>query len=390
MSSNKISRLLGLQEDLIQLPDAMQPENPWARVEAWIAKATTIIRNDWPDSLEDFEKVSKKPIPPSTQVSYRDSRRNEVERQRQWGILNSATDRKKQNILKFLDGLLAIAPQSKDDSAVNSESEGELEGEDADVFISHISDYKNIANYLKTTVEHSFNNEVNVFVSSDNRSQITGDLWKQKIYGAIKSCKAFIVLVDKKSLGRLWVNFETGGAWILKKPILVICLPTMEKGKLPPPYLDINATKIDETDFAHDLMTSLEKWLNSELPPKFNPGQIRNELEGILSQIDFEEEDNEQGVGLEGVQEGKVTIPDKAFKLLLFLALLQDNEEEGVTVSELAEIIEESISRSQYFLNLLVKYDLINYKVMGASIVGSKTIYIITGKGLSYLYDIEF
>lgn len=39
------------------------PSEPWREIEAWIAKATAVIRNDWPEQLDEFKAFAKREQP---------------------------------------------------------------------------------------------------------------------------------------------------------------------------------------------------------------------------------------------------------------------------------------------------------------------------------------
>ena len=78
---------------------------PWSNVESWTAKATPIVRLNWPKDLDDFRRVTK--TPPSCRpslFSLRDGRDDPPTE-----ATKSAAGKAKERILSFLDGLLAAS-----------------------------------------------------------------------------------------------------------------------------------------------------------------------------------------------------------------------------------------------------------------------------------------
>jgi len=56
MATTALERLTALKQELQELA-----ADPWSNVEAWTAKATPIVRRDWPDHIDDFQKAAKPP-----------------------------------------------------------------------------------------------------------------------------------------------------------------------------------------------------------------------------------------------------------------------------------------------------------------------------------------
>lgn len=70
------------------------------------------------------------------------------------------------------------------------------------VFISHISEEKEIAQKLKQVIESSFLGLIEVFVSSDADSIRLGKKWLESITDALKKCKIEIILASPESVKR--------------------------------------------------------------------------------------------------------------------------------------------------------------------------------------------
>ena len=112
------------------------------------------------------------------------------------------------------------------------------------IFLSHMHEERDIAIILKTLLESSFLDAINVFVSSDNSSNSLGEKWLDKITTELKGCKAMIILCSKISVQRPWINFEAGAGWIRDIPVIPICYAGITKGELPIPLNTLNAIEM--------------------------------------------------------------------------------------------------------------------------------------------------
>lgn len=89
-------RLQSARDDL-----ALMPEYPWGQIEAWMAKVTPMIRQEWPDHFEDFKNATKKPrqyfLVPGKDPSETNAKNQQFALQA------------KSRILGFIDGLIQVA-----------------------------------------------------------------------------------------------------------------------------------------------------------------------------------------------------------------------------------------------------------------------------------------
>ncbi len=109
------------------------------------------------------------------------------------------------------------------------------------VFISHISEEREIAQALKAVVEASFLGMIEVFVSSDANSIKLGHKWLDNITTALKSCSVEIIIASPSSVKRQWVNFEAGAGWVRDIPVIPLCHSGMTPGSLPTPLSELQA-----------------------------------------------------------------------------------------------------------------------------------------------------
>ena len=114
------------------------------------------------------------------------------------------------------------------------------------VFISHITEEKEVALAFKDLIESSFLGMIQVFVSSDEDSIHMGQRWLDQISNALKSCVIEIVLCSPKSIHRPWINFEAGAGWVRDIPVIPLCHSGIEPSKLPMPLNLLQAAKASE------------------------------------------------------------------------------------------------------------------------------------------------
>lgn len=114
------------------------------------------------------------------------------------------------------------------------------------VFISHITEEKEMALELKSLIEESFLGMISVFVSSDENSISSGSKWLDNITSALGNCAIELILCSPNSVKRQWINFEAGAGWVREIPVIPLCHSGMEPSLLPVPLNLLQAAKISE------------------------------------------------------------------------------------------------------------------------------------------------
>ena len=104
MSDGTRRCLSDLKDELVRLE-----AQPWGNVESWIAKATPIVRSDWPEHLGDFRNVTLEPKWAKTRPSASDLRDNKTPTPSASQIATNKekAEATKRKIAGFLDGILA-------------------------------------------------------------------------------------------------------------------------------------------------------------------------------------------------------------------------------------------------------------------------------------------
>jgi TIR domain len=103
------------------------------------------------------------------------------------------------------------------------------------VFISHITEERQLAEVIKAQISKDFLGMLDVFVSSDQVSIAVGSKWLIEIDEALKSAQIELILCSHDSVKRPWVNFEAGAGWVKGIPVVPVCHTGMRPVDLPIP-----------------------------------------------------------------------------------------------------------------------------------------------------------
>lgn len=132
----------------------------------------------------------------------------------------------------------------------------------AGVFISCIHEDERVAKSLQALIRMEVQSGGNVFLSSDLQP---GELWLEKIREALESCTVLVSLLSVRSIRRPWIGFETGAAWIQRRPIIPVCIGKMSKASLPPPYEGMQAVVLP--GHADKLLGAIARYLGQPYTP---------------------------------------------------------------------------------------------------------------------------
>lgn len=134
------------------------------------------------------------------------------------------------------------------------------------IFISHISEERELAAILKRSLVSSFGDKVSVFVSSDLENITAGDNWLKSINNALDIASLELILCSRLSITRPWVNFEVGAAWLKKIPIVPVCHSGLQVCDLPVPYSVLNGIEVGQERELQKLYLGIAKTLGVDLP----------------------------------------------------------------------------------------------------------------------------
>jgi hypothetical protein len=134
------------------------------------------------------------------------------------------------------------------------------------IFISHISEEKEVALAVKELIEASFLGMMEVFVSSDHLSIPLGQKWLDNITNSLKTCSVEIVICSPKSVTRPWINFEAGAGWVRDIPVIPLCHSGIEPSTLPLPLNLLQAAKATEIPSLKLILPVLAQAIGSQTP----------------------------------------------------------------------------------------------------------------------------
>lgn len=136
------------------------------------------------------------------------------------------------------------------------------------VFISHVSEEKEMAKLIKDEIEGSFLNGVEVFVSSIQESLNLGREWFKEIGDKLKKCKIEIILASPKSLSSRWVWFEAGVGWCKDISVIPLCYAGMSPEQLPAPLSFFQSAKATDPMSLTGLFGVIADTIGLDLPQK--------------------------------------------------------------------------------------------------------------------------
>ena len=135
-----------------------------------------------------------------------------------------------------------------------------------EIFISHITAERELALLLKERIEKHFLGLVGAFVSSDQKSIEAGESWLDALSRALKTASLQVVLCSPASIGRPWVNFEAGAAWLKGIPVVPLCHSGLEPDALPMPLSALQGGRVSDGDTFQRLYNRIAKLVPCECP----------------------------------------------------------------------------------------------------------------------------
>lgn len=160
------------------------------------------------------------------------------------------------------------------------------------IFLSHITEEKELAKIIKDAIEDEFAGFVSVFVSSDGETIKAGQNFLKVIEDGLVNCIAAIYLISPKSVKRSWVSFELGAVWIRNAlnqhaglgdvPALPFCHSGIFFKELPQPICNLNAIEANMASKLEFAFRSLQSAVGAK-------GRLRTDFNELAAKvIDFE------------------------------------------------------------------------------------------------------
>lgn len=124
------------------------------------------------------------------------------------------------------------------------------------IYIIHAATDGAIAAVLKSELERLISG-IRVFVASKPGDIPTGADWLNEIQTNLRDAQTFIVLLTPRSVGRPWVWYESGVAWLSGRRRLPVVAGGLDSGNIPYPLGAVQALQLDNSDHAAQLFRDL-------------------------------------------------------------------------------------------------------------------------------------
>jgi len=158
----------------------------------------------------------------------------------------------------------------------------------AKIFMSFIHEEASVASTVKIFTHRILGHSVDTFMSSDKNAIYAGEDWMARVFEELESAKVLLSLLSPSSVGRPWINFEAGAAWMGRAKVIPVCFGGLTVSALPKPYSSLQAVEIDTPEGAYYLWSSIAHHLSIDPPqrPMFSAG--------LPSWTDAEKEENQK------------------------------------------------------------------------------------------------
>ena len=134
------------------------------------------------------------------------------------------------------------------------------------VFLSHLTIEKQLAEVLQQAVTRDFIGLIEFFVSSDTTSIPVGEKWLDKIVDALARSDLHLVLCSPEAVKRPWINFETGAARQRGTRIVPICHSGLSPKQLPVPLSEFEPVQASDREDLLKLYKHIASVLGSGVP----------------------------------------------------------------------------------------------------------------------------
>jgi hypothetical protein len=156
----------------------------------------------------------------------------------------------------------------------------------ADVFVSYIHEEQNVADAVQQFLQKQLGQAV--FISASPWQVFAGEDWLLRIRQELEASRVVVSLLSPASVGRAWINFEAGAAWLAGKVLIPVCFGGLQVEGLPKPYSNLQALSLPDPDGPYYLYSSIMHHLqpNALTHPPFLPWG--EETQGIRNALGLE------------------------------------------------------------------------------------------------------
>ncbi len=134
------------------------------------------------------------------------------------------------------------------------------------IFLSHITEERDLAVVFKSQIENSFLGLVNVFQSTDPASVVVGQNWLNNITNALTQCEVILLFCSPESIQRPWINFECGAGWGRQIEVVPLCHSGMRPVALPVPISLLQGVQANQANELQQIFDLIAKKLGASAP----------------------------------------------------------------------------------------------------------------------------
>jgi hypothetical protein len=134
------------------------------------------------------------------------------------------------------------------------------------VFISHITEERQLALLLKDRLEADFLGAIDAFVSSDSDSIKGGSNWLSEVDKALKTATFMVLLCSDRSIQRPWLNFEAGAGWVKGIQVMPLCHSGLRPADLPIPLKLLQGGELTDPEGLRRLYRSTAETIGLNVP----------------------------------------------------------------------------------------------------------------------------
>lgn len=231
----------------------------------------------------------------------------------------------------------------------------------AKAFISHASADAVIAKFLGNQIESDFLEVVRPFVSSRPNDNKPGRAWFTTITTELMSANIVIVITNRTSQDRPWINFESGAGFGRDIPVVPICCGGLRPEEIAGPLGAFQALHMSNLDDLRTLYQVIAQIADMSAPP-IDYGLLAQRLQ----ELDIEPENLAPGID----------VPKQVMTRLQ--RHLHDFIEKVASGGEEGRIVFEALNATQL---QLVTGDLQELKVLGLLDFDNQLSYILISDG---------
>jgi hypothetical protein len=251
------------------------------------------------------------------------------------------------------------------------------------VFLSHINEEAQVASILKQWIESSLDRDVHV--SGEAQNIQLGEKRLAEVDRALSAAQVVLLLCSERSIGRPWINFESGCAWFKRVPVIAVCHCGCSTADLPPPLGSFPAFDLTDAASCQALLESLAKHLRRKRVPRINCDLMVAELRAATdpSVVPEPVATRSSDVAESGPERRDSGATPQPIEVRL-LATIKRLPDFTCTATGLAEGLGEEERRIRHALEKLATNDLLTLKA-STHPTDPETRYAVTEKGRMYL-----